>query len=132
MHHNILACNWTQNFQCESTWKTLQQNRDADCPCEIECNIEPLGSHRNASIVTTYARYQRVDHHPNKPFIQTWRKKTRIKQRSQHSYLGSNQSHYVTTWVQSAKQQRADGNSSPRAFVQNKNITKLCAYTSLC
>ena len=50
--------------------------------CEIECNIEPLDICRDAAIVTTYERYQRLEHHPNKALIQTWRKKTRIKQQS--------------------------------------------------
>ena len=50
--------------------------------CEIECNIEPLDIRRDAAIVTTYERYQRLEHHPNKALIQTWRKKTRIKQQS--------------------------------------------------
>ena len=50
--------------------------------CEIECNIEPLDIRRDAAIVTTYERYQRLEHHPNKALIQTWRKKTRIKQKS--------------------------------------------------
>ena len=52
--------------------------------CEIECNIEPLDIRRDAAIVTTYERYQRLEHHHNKALIQTWRKKTRMKQ---HSYL---------------------------------------------
>ena len=50
--------------------------------CEIECNIEPLDIRRDAAIVTTYERYQRLEHHPNKALIQTWRKKIRIKQLS--------------------------------------------------
>ena len=50
--------------------------------CEIECNIEPLDIRRDAAIVTTYERYQRPEHHPNKVLIHTWRKKTRIKQQS--------------------------------------------------
>ena len=50
--------------------------------CGIECNIEPLDIRRDAAIVTTYERYQRLEHHPNKALIQTWRKKTRIKQQS--------------------------------------------------
>ena len=50
--------------------------------CEIECNVEPLDIRRDAAIVTTYERYQRLEHHPNKVLIQTWRKETRIKQQS--------------------------------------------------
>ena len=50
--------------------------------CEIECNIEPLDIRRDAAIVTTYERYQRLEHHPNKALIQSWRKRTRIKQQS--------------------------------------------------
>ena len=50
--------------------------------CEIECNIEPLDIRRDTAIVTTYERYQRLEHHPHKALIQTWRKKTRIKQES--------------------------------------------------
>ena len=50
--------------------------------CDIECNIEPLDIRRDAAIVTTYERYQRLEHHPNKALIQTWRKKTRITQQS--------------------------------------------------
>ncbi len=50
--------------------------------CEIECNIEPLDIRRDAAIVTTYERYQTLEHHPNKALIQTWRKKTRTKQLS--------------------------------------------------
>ena len=50
--------------------------------CAIECNIEPLDIRRHAAIVTTYILYQRLEHHPNKALIQTWRKKTRIKQQS--------------------------------------------------
>ena len=47
---------------------------------EIECNIEPLDMHRAAAIVTTYERYERLECHPNKSFIQTGRKKTRTGQ----------------------------------------------------
>ena len=48
--------------------------------CEIECNNEPLDTSRDAAIVTTYECYQRLEHHPNKALIRTWRKNTRIKQ----------------------------------------------------
>ena len=37
---------------------------------------------RDAAIVTTYERYQRSEHHPNKALIQTWRKETRTVQQS--------------------------------------------------
>ena len=50
--------------------------------CEIECNIEPLDNRRDAAIVTTYECYQRLEHHLNKALIQTWTKKTRIKQQA--------------------------------------------------
>ena len=50
--------------------------------CGIDCNIEPLDIRRDAAIVTTYERYQRLEHHPNKALIQTWSKKTRFKQQS--------------------------------------------------
>ena len=50
--------------------------------CEMECNIEPQDIRRDAAIITTYELCQRVEHHPNKALIQTWRNKTRIKQQS--------------------------------------------------
>ena len=50
--------------------------------CEIECNIEPLVIRRDAAIVTTYERYKRPEHHPNKALIQTLRKNIRIKEQS--------------------------------------------------
>ena len=82
----------------------------------IEYKIEPLDIRRDAAIVTTYERYQRLEHHPNTALMQTWRKKTRIKQQS---YLTRATSHYLTAWVQSAMQKREDSNSSSTATLQN-------------
>ena len=50
--------------------------------CEIECNSGLLDISRDAAIVTTYELYQRLQYHPHKALVQTWRKKTRIKQKS--------------------------------------------------
>ena len=50
--------------------------------CVIECNIELLDIRRYAAIVTNDARYHRVEHHPSKVMIQSWRNNTRIKQQS--------------------------------------------------
>ena len=83
--------------------------------CEIECNIEPLDIRRDAAIVTTYERYQRLEHHPNKALIQTWGKKTRIKHQS---YL-TRATTLLPEYVQSAMQQREDSNSSSTATLQN-------------
>ena len=79
-HTNLATLDKVQNqalLFISGTMKTTPTSA-----CEIECNIEPLDIRRDAAIITTYERYQRLEHHRNKALIQTWRKKTRIKQQS--------------------------------------------------
>ena len=94
--------------------------------CEIKCNIEPLDIRRDDAIVTTYERYQMHEHHPNKALIQTWRKKTRIKQQS---YLTR-----ATTLLPEYNlpcSRETIATVAPQPLYTNSIINQPCAHTSL-
>ena len=87
-HTNLATLDKVQN----KAWRFISgaMKTTPTSACEIECNIEALDIRRDAAIVTTYERYQRHEHHPNKALFYTWRKMTQ----KQQSHLPR-----ATTWL---------------------------------
>ena len=122
-HTNLATLDNVQNQALRSISEAMRTKPTS--AFEIGCNIEPLDIRRDAAIVTTYERYQTLEHHPNKALIQTWRKETRIKQQSYLTRVTTSLLEYNLSCS------RVDSNSSSTATLQN-SISANPVHTPYC